>query len=283
MSAIGARICSPSAEACHVTQTHFLVRAGKSRRVQESEEEITYSLDRARSWPSQGSRVLELPARHGHPGRSAQLQLSFGQLTLLPPRARATRKQGAIDRVGHSRLGRAGSPRGEEPLEWLLLTSVPTTMLEQAWERVDWYQYRWLVEIVQPQMTKTKLLTGRGGGDHRADLHFLVGHNDAINQQLDQVPFLLKGGLSKSLLYPLAKGFHRLYHTCQCIVSSDTDFQLACLFSNAELSLFQFEPAPLVFFQRKHSSQIGVGQSFCLLSQADTSGCRIFTRRACNS
>ena len=49
MSAIGARICSPSAEACHVTQTHFLVRAGKSRRVQESEEEITYSLDRARS------------------------------------------------------------------------------------------------------------------------------------------------------------------------------------------------------------------------------------------
>ena len=146
MSETLARICSPSAEACHVTQTHFLVRAGKSRRVQESEEEITYSLDRARSWPSQGSRVLELPARHGHPGRSAQLQLSFGQLTLLPPRARATRKQGAIDRVGHSRLGRAGSPRGEEPLEWLRLPSVPTTTLEQAWERVDWYQYRWLVE-----------------------------------------------------------------------------------------------------------------------------------------
>jgi hypothetical protein len=30
------------------------------------------------------------------------------------------------------------APDGEAPLEWLLLTSVPPTTLEQAWERVDW-------------------------------------------------------------------------------------------------------------------------------------------------
>ena len=38
------------------------------------------------------------------------------------------------------------APEGEEPLEWVLLTSVPTTTLEEAWERVDWYRHRWLVE-----------------------------------------------------------------------------------------------------------------------------------------
>ena len=38
------------------------------------------------------------------------------------------------------------APEGEEPLEWIRLPSVPTTTLEQAWERVDWYGYRWLVE-----------------------------------------------------------------------------------------------------------------------------------------
>jgi hypothetical protein len=27
------------------------------------------------------------------------------------------------------------APEGEEPLEWIVLTSVPTTTLEQAWER----------------------------------------------------------------------------------------------------------------------------------------------------
>ena len=83
---IGGPICSRSAEACQATQTHFLVRAGKSRRVQESEEEISSELPQARAFPSQASRAFEVPARHGRQARSTQLQLAFGQLTLLPPR-----------------------------------------------------------------------------------------------------------------------------------------------------------------------------------------------------
>src|SRR5438094_4168279 len=84
----------PFFQACRSTQTHFLVRAAQNRRVQASEEEITYELPQARSWPSQASRVLELPARHGHQKRSAQLQLACGQMTLLPPRheARASKE-----------------------------------------------------------------------------------------------------------------------------------------------------------------------------------------------
>ena len=34
----------------------------------------------------------------------------------------------------------------EEPIEWILLTSVPTESVDQAWERVAWYRCRWLVE-----------------------------------------------------------------------------------------------------------------------------------------
>jgi hypothetical protein len=100
----------PFFQACRSTQTHFLVRAAQNRRVQESEEEISYALTQARAFPSQASRPFEVPARHGRKGRSTQLQLSFGQMTLLPPRARAASEQRAVDRVGHSRLGRA-SPR----------------------------------------------------------------------------------------------------------------------------------------------------------------------------
>jgi Transposase Tn5 dimerisation domain len=40
----------------------------------------------------------------------------------------------------------AEPPEGVEPLEWLLLTSVPTETFEQACERVDWYRGRWIVE-----------------------------------------------------------------------------------------------------------------------------------------
>ncbi len=31
-------------------------------------------------------------------------------------------------------------------MEWILLTSLPTHLLAQAWERVDWYGHRWVVE-----------------------------------------------------------------------------------------------------------------------------------------
>ena len=40
-------------------------------------------------WPSQASRALPVPARHGHQAHSTHVQLALGHLTLVPPRARA--------------------------------------------------------------------------------------------------------------------------------------------------------------------------------------------------
>jgi Transposase DNA-binding/Transposase DDE domain len=135
----------PFFQACQATQTHFLVRAAQNRRVEVCEEEISYSLTQARAFPSQASRVLELPARHGHQKRDAQLQLAFGQMTLLPPRHEPRAGKDPVT-VWIVRVWEEQAPEGEEPLEWLLLTSVPTTTLEEAWERVEWYRHRWLVE-----------------------------------------------------------------------------------------------------------------------------------------
>lgn len=135
----------PFFHACQATQTHFLVRAAQNRRVQESEDEISYALTQARAWPSQGSRPFELPARHGRQARSTQVQLAFGQMTLLPPRnePRASKEPLTVWVV---RVWEEQAPEGEKPLEWMRLPSVPTTTLEHAWERVDWYEHRWLVE-----------------------------------------------------------------------------------------------------------------------------------------
>jgi hypothetical protein len=135
----------PFFQACQATQTHFLVRAAQNRRVQQDEAEITYSLKCARAFPSQASRPFEVPARHGHQARSTQLQLAFGQMTLLPPRHEPRAGKDPVT-VWVIRLWEEQAPEGEEPLEWILVTSVPTTTLEHAWERVEWYRHRWLVE-----------------------------------------------------------------------------------------------------------------------------------------
>lgn len=48
---------------CRARQAHFLVRAAQKRRAEASEEEIKYSLDRARAWVSPESRP---PGRKWH-------------------------------------------------------------------------------------------------------------------------------------------------------------------------------------------------------------------------
>ncbi|GHO61151.1 hypothetical protein KSC_000430 [Ktedonobacter sp. SOSP1-52] len=71
-------------------------------------------------------------------------------------------------------------------------------------------------------MTKTYLLTAGRGGDHIADLHLLVRDHNAVNQQLDQLPLLLKGRLSQALLNTLTKRINGLDHGGQFVVAPHT-------------------------------------------------------------
>jgi hypothetical protein len=69
---------------------------------------------------------------------------------------------------------------------------------------------------------------------------------------------LFKGGLADPLLYTLAKGINRLHHCRKLIVMPHIRLQLPLLFSNNGQALFQFEPPPLVFFELKHTGQVGI-------------------------
>ena len=98
-----------------------------------------------RGWAVQGEQDLELEASKERKARTAHLAISFGRVRLLPPRMQEKTDLRPIV-VEVVRVWEPQPPEGVEPLEWLLLTSVPTQSVEQAWERVDWYRTRWIVE-----------------------------------------------------------------------------------------------------------------------------------------
>ncbi|MFL5662217.1 MAG: ISAs1 family transposase [Ktedonobacteraceae bacterium] len=79
----------------------------------------------------------------------------------------------------------------------------------------------WGIEIVQSQLTKTNLFAGGGGGDHITDLHLVIGDHHAVNQQLNELPFLLKSGLSQAVLHALAERFNGLGYGCELVVALD--------------------------------------------------------------
>ncbi|MFL5703667.1 MAG: IS4 family transposase [Ktedonobacteraceae bacterium] len=98
-----------------------------------------------RGWSAQGEQDLELDATKQSRARTAHLVISFGSLRLLPPESQQASALRPLV-VWVVRAWEPEAPEGVEPLEWVLLTSVPTQTVEQAWERIDWYRARWIVE-----------------------------------------------------------------------------------------------------------------------------------------
>jgi len=81
-------------------------------------------------------------------------------------------------------------------------------------------------------MTKTHGFPFGRGWDHITDLHLFSGNHNTVNEQLDELPFLFKGGLVESLLYTLAEGFNRLHDTSKLVVMPHIRFQLPLLLSD---------------------------------------------------
>ncbi len=145
---------------CQQQQTHFVIRAAQDRCVDERVEEIAPALKRrkrkagdppqrhlfetVRGWAASDEQELEVPAEHARQARTARVALSYGQLRLLAPDKRENVLPSLL--VWVVRVWEVDPPEGVEPLEWVLLTSVPVESVAQAWERVGWYRRRWIVE-----------------------------------------------------------------------------------------------------------------------------------------
>lgn len=134
-------------ETCLANGTHFLTRVAQNRCVQgeEEDEQIGHLKERIRSLLAYDTRELDLPATADRPARTATLSIAWQAVNIQPPQkgASLTGKPVAAWVV---RVWEETPAEGYEPLEWILLTSVPVHTVEQAWERVDWYRTRWIVE-----------------------------------------------------------------------------------------------------------------------------------------
>ena len=146
--------------ACQQQQTHFVIRAAQDRCVEERVEQIAPALKRrkrkagdppqqhlfetVRGWAASDEQELEVPAEHARQARTARVAMSYGQLRLLAPDKRENVLPSLL--VWVVRVWEVDPPEGVEPLEWVLLTSVPMESVAQAWERVGWYRRRWIVE-----------------------------------------------------------------------------------------------------------------------------------------
>jgi len=94
--------------------------------------------------PVAGYQVVCIPRRGCQVAREAKLEVRHAQVTLKPPKDK-----------GHPPItvwmvyAREVDwpPSVSSPLEWMLLTTVEVSSLEQACERLAWYAKRWGIEV----------------------------------------------------------------------------------------------------------------------------------------
>jgi Druantia protein DruA/Transposase DNA-binding/Transposase Tn5 dimerisation domain len=119
----------------------LLVRATQDRLVADGQERLWSHVQKQ---AAASIRVTPIPRSRKTPAREAALEIRFARVTLGPPKNRRSLPQVDVWAVLASEVD---APEGIEPLEWMLLTTLPANTVEEAIEKLDWYAKRWGVEI----------------------------------------------------------------------------------------------------------------------------------------
>jgi hypothetical protein len=100
--------------------------------------------------PVAGGYTLAVRARPKQPARRARIAVSFAPVTVLVPRQPAASLKALAPRPipQWAVWAREVDPPAtlKEPIDWLLLTSLPVGTLEGAMEVINYYEKRWVIE-----------------------------------------------------------------------------------------------------------------------------------------
>lgn len=144
--------------ACVDQGKQYLVRAFHNRLLgwdedapQAETEEARALLDYARSLPAvadpRASYTIHVDATKKQPAREARVVMAWAEVTIPPPsQAPPEIGQHAPIQAWVLRVWEPDPPAGAKRVEWILVSSLPITTVEEALRTVDWYTCRWLAE-----------------------------------------------------------------------------------------------------------------------------------------
>lgn len=122
----------------------LLVRAMQDRRIEQDESLTLWNALAAQ--PLAATLELRVPRTQEHPARNAQIQVRWKPVKLHPPQRPPGLKPPAV-RLWAVWAFEPNPPKSLPAVEWMLLTTVPITTIEEALERLDWYACRWGIEV----------------------------------------------------------------------------------------------------------------------------------------
>jgi hypothetical protein len=123
----------------------LLIRAAYNRRV-EADEQTGKLWDLLEQSPVQGTMSVHLEHQPGQKARDVTLSLRWKRLSILPPPPKKLHAVYEPIPLWAILVTEERPPEGQDPLCWLLLTTLPVETFMQAEQCVRWYRCRWLIE-----------------------------------------------------------------------------------------------------------------------------------------
>lgn len=98
------------------------------------------------TWPVRDTRKITVSEREDREEREAILELRFGEITIERPKT--ANEPGLPEQITLTlvELSEIAAPEGVESIVWRLLTSHRPDTAASAWQIVDWYRGRWIIE-----------------------------------------------------------------------------------------------------------------------------------------
>lgn len=125
---------------CSKKNNHkFIIRATQNRRIKESEEKLFEFAD---SLTPKGHVLLDVKEKTSAKKRKAKLKISFSKVTL----EKIQQKDSEPIECNIVYICEIDTPKKEEPIKWLLLTSLDVNSFEDAQKIAKYYSYRWTIE-----------------------------------------------------------------------------------------------------------------------------------------
>ena len=125
-------------------QPHLLIRAKQPRKIESADPKTPHLWDYVRSLPSEGTLPLVVPRRGSRARRETTLEVRFSEVRVRPPKKSS--QKGSV-KLWAIAVTEEKTPESGESVEWLLLTTLPVTNVEEAAEKVKWYTLRWQIEV----------------------------------------------------------------------------------------------------------------------------------------
>lgn len=140
----------------------FLIRSSNNRNCYDGHGQINVEdkkklhdyarqQDALGSWELEVTKKSEFKSPHRRKGkkrkvvrkkRTAKMRVSAVPVSLKKTKAKSSP---AID-IWVVRVWEHNPPAGQEQLEWFLITNHPVATFEDAWQVVEWYEARWVIE-----------------------------------------------------------------------------------------------------------------------------------------